>query len=477
MFRYIPIFIIIIIIITTLTLLVIIIIIIILGINVPSLAKKRFSEIEFALGIVLSGTVMKYVNHIWHSRFFVIIAEPNINPNLNDNIVFDTATTATTTTISNNNNNCKNNVKNYHDQIVSKLNNSSKSKDKNSSNNNYNNNYQASNNSSITTDYYLLEYSTSVESKWGFIPIAYKCMYPIKHVVSIVIKAKKEFKITFDGSHEAVGGVDTDRRDEHIRYDNKSNTKESNSCSGGVDSQTDEPSTAPQQLPTNQLSSSSSSSSLLPQSASANRSNSRSKQHHHHQSRNKMSSTVTTTIVGVDSRHEHMRYDNISDTKSTSVETRWNRERKPVDNSSTVNDDHHGDDDLHDTDDTVVDNDESESSIEYKEEIDDDDDDMAIGRDGVIENDPNNVENVRYHYRKGTFRNDNVTKVNMTQPMSTSTTSNISTGTAGTVGVSLRKELYCKVLSPQDRVEWCETILKLGRCSSSKAIHSNIDFY
>jgi len=221
MFRYIPILIIIIIIITTLTLLVIIIIIIIiiiLGINVPSLAKKRFSEIEFALGIILSGTVMKYVNRSWHSRFFVIIAEPNINPNLNNNIIFDT--TATTTTISNNNkNNCNNNVKNYHDEIVNKLNNSSKSKDNNSSNNNNSNNYQANNNnnSSITTDYYLLEYSTSVESKWGFIPIAYKWMYPIKHVVSIVIKAKKEFKITFDGSHEEVGGVGTDRRDENIR--------------------------------------------------------------------------------------------------------------------------------------------------------------------------------------------------------------------------------------------------------------------
>jgi hypothetical protein len=225
MFRYIPILIIIIIIITTLTLLVIIIIIIIitiiLGINVPSLAKKRFSEIEFALGIILSGTVMKYVNRSWHSRFFVIIAEPNINPNLNDNIIFDTATTATTTTtISNYNNNCENNVKNYHDEIVNKLNNSSKSKDNNSSNNNNSNNYQANNNnnnSSITTDYYLLEYSTSVESKWGFIPIAYKWMYPIKHVVSIVIKAKKEFKIAFDGSHEEVGGVGTDRRDENIR--------------------------------------------------------------------------------------------------------------------------------------------------------------------------------------------------------------------------------------------------------------------
>jgi hypothetical protein len=302
-------------------------------------------------------------------------------------------------------------------------------------------------------------------------------MYPIKHVVSIVIKAKKEFKITFDGSHEEVGGVGADRRDENIRYDNKSDTKEINSCSGGVGSQTDEPSTAPHQLPTNKLSSptSSSSSSSLPQSASANRSNSRSKQQHHHQNRNKMPSTVTSTRVGADRRHEYMRYDNISDAKSTSVETRWNRERKPYDNSSTVNDDHHGDDDLNDTDDIVVDNDASDSSIEYKEEIDDnDDDDMAIG---VSENDPDNVENVRYHYRKGTFRNDNVTKVNITQPMSSSTTSNISTGTAGTVGVSLRKELYCKVLSPQDRVEWCETILKLGRCSSSKTIHSNIDFY
>jgi len=218
MFSYIPILIIIIIIITTLTLLVIIIIIIIiiiLGINVPSLAKKRFSEIEFALGIILSGTVMKYVNRSWHSRFFVIIAEPNINPNLNNNIIFDT----TATTSNNNKNNCNNNVKNYHDEIVNKLNNSSKSKDNNSSNNNNSNNYQANNNnnSSITTDYYLLEYSTSVESKWGFIPIAYKWMYPIKHVVSIVIKAKKEFKIAFDGSHEEVGGVGTDRRDENIR--------------------------------------------------------------------------------------------------------------------------------------------------------------------------------------------------------------------------------------------------------------------
>jgi len=181
------------------------------------------------------------------------------------------------------------------------------------------------------------------------------------------------------------------------------------------------------------------------------------------------------------------------------VETRWNREsRQPVDNLMNINENRSGvetttttrNNDNGNHDDDNDDNHDDGLSIEYKEDLSDENNEMIIT--GVLDNnndnDNNNDDNdgdveVRYHYRKGTFR-DNA--VNMTQSMKNAsstttaiiTTTTSSTDTAGTkvtttTGVRLRKKLHCKVILSNDRLQWCETILKLGNSN----IQSNIDFY